>query len=79
MVLKPKAVGLSRSARFRSLQTYMVLKLMLRDWLSAKSFRSLQTYMVLKLLTCRAIVENVLDPYKLTWFSNLRRWRSRRF
>ena len=57
----------------------MVLKLMLRDWLSAKSFRSLQTYMVLKLLTCRAIVENVLDPYKLTWFSNLRRWRSRRF
>ena len=79
MVLKLMLRDWLSAKSFRSLQTYMVLKLMLRDWLSAKSFRPLQTYMVLKLLTCRAIVENVLDPYKLTWFSNLRRWRSRRF
>ena len=48
----------------------MVLKLMLRDWLSAKSFRSLQTYMVLKLANDVLVVKEVLDPYKLTWFSN---------
>ena len=49
----------------------MVLKPHCMHQIQKSCFRSLQTYMVLKLLTCRAIVENVLDPYKLTWFSNV--------
>ena len=34
------------------------------------SFRSLQTYMVLKQRINKKIQVGVLDPYKLTWFSN---------
>ena len=34
-------------------------------------FRDLQTYMVLKLANDVLVVKEVLDPYKLTWFSNL--------
>ena len=35
------------------------------------SFRSLQTYMVLKQRINKKIQVGVLDPYKLTWFSNI--------
>ena len=35
------------------------------------SFRSLQTYMVLKQRINKKIQVGVLDPYKLTWFSNV--------
>ena len=48
----------------------MVLKPVQANFGGINGFRSLQTYMVLKPLDdgIRAIV--VLDPYKLTWFSN---------
>ena len=76
---------------FRSLQTYMVLKLVQGHLhmpqfqiltnlhgsqtyslsLSAfLGFRSLQTYMVLKHTQKVMAIQEVLDPYKLTWFSN---------
>ena len=56
---------------FRSLQTYMVLKHRFLYFQTHYSFRSLQTYMVLKLANDVLVVKEVLDPYKLTWFSNL--------
>ena len=55
---------------FRSLQTYMVLKRGCDMEVEQGSFRSLQTYMVLKLRGCMSKRLTVLDPYKLTWFSN---------
>ena len=57
---------------FRDLQTYMVLKRGCDMEVEQGSFRSLQTYMVLKLRGCMSKRLTVLDPYKLTWFSNLK-------
>ena len=55
---------------FRDLQTYMVLKHKCFRFRQNQSFRSLQTYMVLKPARGSLRVLLVLDPYKLTWFSN---------
>ena len=55
---------------FRDLQTYMVLKRLRWYSLMMPSFRSLQTYMVLKQGYALESLSQVLDPYKLTWFSN---------
>ena len=49
----------------------MVLKRAVYYYLVYFGFRSLQTYMVLKLANDVLVVKEVLDPYKLTWFSNL--------
>ena len=57
---------------FRSLQTYMVLKPLVGGLFDSAGFRSLQTYMVLKLIGILLSTWSVLDPYKLTWFSNLK-------
>ena len=72
MVLKPLVGGLFDSAGFRSLQTYMVLKRRQGEYIGIKCFRSLQTYMVLKHVNRLRATGMVLDPYKLTWFSNLK-------
>ena len=55
---------------FRDLQTYMVLKRVELSNFVAWCFRSLQTYMVLKHTWTVNDGIAVLDPYKLTWFSN---------
>ena len=70
MVLKRTGATYTDVLGFRSLQTYMVLK---QKWNAANKdacFRSLQTYMVLKLSVATPTTLKVLDPYKLTWFSN---------
>ena len=72
MVLKRSSKKDPRKRSFRSLQTYMVLKPAGKAILEELSFRSLQTYMVLKLITDSNVLVAVLDPYKLTWFSNLK-------
>ena len=48
----------------------MVLKQELKSSSDPCCFRSLQTYMVLKRSYSAIISSSVLDPYKLTWFSN---------
>ena len=48
----------------------MVLKRAVYYYLVYFGFRSLQTYMGLKLANDVLVVKEVLDPYKLTWFSN---------
>ena len=72
MVLKLNGSEVLISGRFRSLQTYMVLKHTVYHWAKDHRFRSLQTYMVLKRTFVQAMLLSVLDPYKLTWFSNER-------
>ena len=71
MVLKQQNPRKPLQNSFRSLQTYMVLKHRFLYFQTHYSFRSLQTYMVLKLANDVLVVKEVLDPYKLTWFSNL--------
>ena len=70
MVLKQIIYILTLVISFRSLQTYMVLKPKNSVPLTGFSFRSLQTYMVLKRPVRTPVFPMVLDPYKLTWFSN---------
>ena len=70
MVLKQRVYDKIMSGGFRSLQTYMVLKLFRGTPQFAHGFRSLQTYMVLKRTYSNIWQLLVLDPYKLTWFSN---------
>ena len=50
----------------------MVLKQIVEMIFHMYGFRSLQTYMVLKLVKGLKFTASVLDPYKLTWFSNVR-------
>ena len=71
MVLKQIVEMIFHMYGFRSLQTYMVLKLAYIDKNRHNCFRALQTYMVLKLHGSLILTRQVLDPYKLTWFSNL--------
>ena len=72
MVLKRKYGIINRLKSFRSLQTYMVLKRIKHSCDGECGFRSLQTYMVLKPMYYAKSQFFVLDPYKLTWFSNER-------
>ena len=72
MVLKQSHKFENSGSGFRSLQTYMVLKQSLTHQILHQSFRSLQTYMVLKRKYEDGNHQPVLDPYKLTWFSNLK-------
>ena len=72
MVLKRALPKPILAGSFRSLQTYMVLKPIGAMLCQYGSFRSLQTYMVLKHSTQRIAQWYVLDPYKLTWFSNVK-------